>query len=71
MGKTETEISRWLIGTHNFTFATIAKIEVALGINLLEINRQTKVKPLLVNTHTLSQHSWQGAHIMENYFGAA
>ena len=26
MGKTETEVSRWLSGTHNLTLATISKI---------------------------------------------
>ena len=31
MGKTETEISRWLSGTHNLTMATICKISAALG----------------------------------------
>ena len=37
MGKTETEISRWLSGTHNMTLATLCKISVALGENLLEV----------------------------------
>lgn len=37
MGKTETEVSRWLCGTHNFTLRTIAKISSALGINLISI----------------------------------
>ncbi len=31
MGKTETEVSRWLSGTHNLTMATICKISAALG----------------------------------------
>ena len=31
LGKTETEVSRWLSGTHNLTLATISKISVALG----------------------------------------
>ena len=35
LGKTETEVSRWLSGTHNFTIATIAKISVALGEDIL------------------------------------
>jgi DNA-binding transcriptional regulator YiaG len=37
MGKTETEISRWLSGTHNLTLATLCKISIALGENLLEV----------------------------------
>lgn len=30
------EVSRWLSGTHNFTLATLAKISVALGVNVLK-----------------------------------
>ena len=35
MGKTETEVSRWLGGRHNFTLSTLAKISVALGTDLV------------------------------------
>ena len=35
LGKTETEVSRWLSGTHNLTIATIAKISVALGEDII------------------------------------
>ena len=35
LGKTETEISRWLSGTHNLTKATLAKIAVALDDDLI------------------------------------
>ena len=35
LGKTETEVSRWLSGTHNMTIATIAKISVALGEDII------------------------------------
>ena len=37
MGKTETEVSRWLSGTHNMTLATICKISLALGENILSV----------------------------------
>lgn len=37
MGKTEAEVSRWLSGTHNFTMATIAAINVALNENVLVV----------------------------------
>ncbi len=37
IGKTETEVSRWLAGRHNFTIATIAKISTALGKDLIKI----------------------------------
>ena len=29
------EVSRWMSGTHNFTLATLAKISVALNVNIL------------------------------------
>ena len=35
LGKTETEVSRWLSGMHNMTIGTIAKISIALGEDLL------------------------------------
>lgn len=31
------EVSRWMNGTHNFTLATLAKISVALGVNILTL----------------------------------
>ncbi len=37
VAKSEAEVSRWLMGTHNFTLATIAKIETALGEELLSV----------------------------------
>lgn len=35
MGKTETEVSRWLSGTHNMTMATLAKISTVLGEDII------------------------------------
>ena len=35
LGKTETEVSRWLCGTHNMTIATLAKIAVALDDDIV------------------------------------
>lgn len=37
LGKKESEISRWMRGTHNFTIETISSIETALGEPILEI----------------------------------
>ena len=37
LGKTETEVSRWLSGTHNLTLATICKISAALGEDVVKI----------------------------------
>lgn len=37
MDKTETEVSRWLSGTHNLTMATICKISAALGEDIIRV----------------------------------
>ena len=42
LGKTETEVSRWLSGTHNLTTATNAKISVALGQDIIQVVRPRK-----------------------------
>lgn len=36
LGKKESEVSRWMKGSHNFTLETIAKIEIALGETILD-----------------------------------
>lgn len=35
IGKSESEISRWLCGTHNLTLRSIAKMEAALGEDII------------------------------------
>ena len=42
MGKKEAEISKWMSGGHNFTIATIAKIETALGEDILSVKKYRK-----------------------------
>lgn len=46
LGKTETEVSRWLSGTHNLTMATIAKISTALGEDIIQttLSKDRKVR---------------------------
>ena len=39
IGKTETEVSRWLSGTHNMTMSTIAKISTALDEDIIVLKR--------------------------------
>ena len=40
LGKTETEVSRWLSGTHNLTLSTICKISAALEEEIVTVPRQ-------------------------------
>lgn len=37
LGKSETEVSRWLSGTHNLTMATICKISAALDAEVVKV----------------------------------
>ncbi len=43
MGKKESEVSKWLKGTHNFTLRTIAKITDALNEPIVEVVGKRKV----------------------------
>lgn len=40
VGKKESEVSKWLTGTHNFTLKTIAKISAVLGEPIVEVTLQ-------------------------------
>jgi transcriptional regulator with XRE-family HTH domain len=42
MGKSPSEISKWLNGEHNFTIRSLAKLEVELGEDLIQIPRHPK-----------------------------
>lgn len=37
LGKNESEISKWMRGTHNFTIETITTIENVLGVSILQV----------------------------------
>lgn len=37
LGKSESEISKWMTGTHNFTLKSISKIEAALGQPIINV----------------------------------
>ena len=40
LGKKESEISKWMTGTHNFTIRSIAKIERALNVSIFDIEKK-------------------------------
>lgn len=42
LGKTETEVSRWLCGTHNITIATLAKVACVLDDDLITATTDRK-----------------------------
>lgn len=49
MGKTETEVSRWLSGTHNLTLATLCKISAALGQDIITIPQFSPLLPTITH----------------------
>lgn len=53
LGKSETEVSRWLSGTHNLTIATIAKIGTALGDDIITTTHSSR--PYNLKEHEQSQ----------------
>ena len=42
LGKTPSEVSKWLSGTHNLTQKSIIKMELALGVQLIYIEQVHK-----------------------------
>lgn len=42
LGKSESEISKWMTGTHNFTIKTLAKIESVLGERIIQVSQGVK-----------------------------
>lgn len=53
LGKSESEISSWLCGTHVFTTTTIAKIETILGRRLIETNRKKDHLPIAMKYNVI------------------
>ncbi len=44
LDKRESEISRWLTGSHGFTTKTLARISAALGEEIIETKKEREVK---------------------------
>lgn len=42
LGKSESEISKWMCGTHNFTIKSLSKIETVLNEDIINIRVQQK-----------------------------
>lgn len=56
LGKSESEISKWMNGDHNFTLSTISKIEAALDTQLVTIPvYREDQKPLEQNSNASLQ----------------
>lgn len=61
LGKTETEVSRWLSGTHNLTIATIAKMAAVLGDDII-----TATSSAVHNTYEYSETATEATMVAED-----
>ncbi|WP_299431144.1 helix-turn-helix transcriptional regulator [uncultured Maribacter sp.] len=57
MGKSPSEVSKWLSGTHNFTIKTIAKLEYTLGEKLIHIEKEYKYVKFYISRTERSKKS--------------
>ncbi len=46
LGKSESEITRWLSGFHNLELKTIYKIEKALGVDIIKVCSEDEAIPI-------------------------
>lgn len=69
MGKRESEISRWLTGSHGFTTTTLAKISAVLNDPIIEVTREPEVKYVFipVNTYIRPMESLDGNYTNKDY----
>ncbi len=44
LGKSESEISKWMTGAHNFTINTLAKIQAVLGEPVIQVAREKQIE---------------------------
>ena len=67
LGKRESEVSKWMTGTHNFTLKTIVKIEDVLGLPIIKvINKETEKEkqPVFLIIEKKYTHINQGNDIL-------
>lgn len=49
MGKKESEISRWLTGSHGFTSKTLSAISVALGERIVDVQKKNEPQYVFIS----------------------
>ncbi|HLW08042.1 MAG TPA: helix-turn-helix transcriptional regulator [Marinilabiliaceae bacterium] len=50
MDKNASELSKWLSGMHNLTLKSIIKMEIALGIDLIQVTPEKEYKDIYLGT---------------------
>ncbi len=53
LGKSESEVSKWMTGTHNFTLKSLSKIEVALGQPIFKVTEKDDEKEKFIYPNQL------------------
>lgn len=66
LGKSESEISKWLCGTHNLTLKTIAKIEAALGEDIVVVLPKPQSHSMHIRINRPKQKSDSGVRPFSN-----
>lgn len=68
LSKSEAEVSKWLSGTHNLTLRSIAKLEAALGKDIIitPYNAERIFKPMIQYV-TFKVHARQNELVNETY----
>ena len=73
LDKRESEISRWLTGTHGFTTKTLARISAALGEEIIETQKERRVNyvvlpfPKYVSNTDVKSASFSGMKTYAQY----
>lgn len=50
LGKSPSEVTKWLSGTHNLTLKSIVKMEIALGVDLINLNKEKEYTYVYLGT---------------------
>lgn len=66
IGKSDAEISKWLNGTHNLTLRSIAKMEAALGADIIITPMKAEKKYKQIEYVTLKVHANSNQIIPDN-----
>jgi len=67
LGKSESEISKWMTGTHNFTFKTAARIEAVLGESILNMSKEKRTETNVMYFIEKSQFHMKPRKTYSNY----
>ncbi|RZJ92145.1 MAG: XRE family transcriptional regulator [Chryseobacterium sp.] len=54
MGKEASVITKWLSGTHNFTYDTLVDITLALGVNMIALHEERQPQLLAVKHYKIN-----------------